>query len=70
MDGSGGLIVDCDETALAEGMKKFLAGEITPTAFDPDVYNAEVIGEFEAAVFAMGPSEGEKGKESADSMAG
>ncbi len=55
MEGSGGLIVDRDEASLAAGMRAFLAGEITPIAFDPDAYNAEVIGEFEAAVFAAAP---------------
>lgn len=51
MEGSGGLIVERDRSALAAGMRAFLAGEIQPVQFDPNAYNTSVIGEFERAVF-------------------
>ncbi|MCM1011567.1 MULTISPECIES: glycosyltransferase [unclassified Brevibacterium] len=51
MEGSGGLVVDRDVSALADGMRAFLNGEIEPSEFDPDAYNADVVVEFERAVF-------------------
>ena len=51
MENSGGIIVECNASALAGGMREFLQGEITPEPFDGDVYNAEVMREFEQAVF-------------------
>lgn len=51
MEGSGGLIVERDAEALADGMRAFLDGTIEAEPFDGNEYNAEAVGEFEAAVF-------------------
>lgn len=51
MEGSGGLIVECDEKALAAGMNAFLAGEVGAEPFDGDAYNREVMNEFIEVVF-------------------
>ncbi|PCC48680.1 glycosyltransferase [Brevibacterium aurantiacum] len=51
MEGSGGLIVECDEKALAAGMNAFLAGEVGAEPFDGDAYNREVVKEFTEVVF-------------------
>ena len=62
MEGSGGLIVDTDEDALAEGLRKFLDGQIRARAFDGDDYNRAVMKEFVEVVF--GTSEETAGEES------
>ncbi|GAA4282951.1 hypothetical protein GCM10022261_04820 [Brevibacterium daeguense] len=54
MAGGGGLIVGQDVEALAEGMRSFIRGEVRAEPFDGGAYNAEVIGEFHAAVFGTG----------------
>ncbi|MGO2035137.1 MAG: CDP-glycerol glycerophosphotransferase family protein [Brevibacterium sp.] len=51
MEGSGGLVVERNDDALAEGMRAFLAGDVTSTHFDAEGYNADVLAEFEHAVF-------------------
>lgn len=51
MEGSGGLIVDADEAALANGMQAYLDGRIHAEPFDGDAYNREVVEEFTQAVF-------------------
>ena len=51
MEDSGGLIVDTDEDALAEGLRKFLDGQIRARAFDGDDYNRTVMKEFVDVVF-------------------
>src|SRR5699024_1437715 len=56
MEGSGGLIVGQDTEALAEGMRAFIRGEVRAEPFDGGAYNAEVVGEFHAAVFGDGTS--------------
>lgn len=51
MEGSGGLIVDTEDEALADGMQTFLEGQIHALPFDGDAYNKEVIDEFTQVVF-------------------
>ena len=51
MEDSGGLIVERDEMALAEGLQAFADGEIQARPFDGDQYNLSVMDEFIAAAF-------------------
>ena len=51
MEGSGGLIVERDEMALAAGLQAFADGEIEARPFDGTQYNVSVIDEFIAATF-------------------
>ncbi|WP_353843864.1 glycosyltransferase [Brevibacterium sp. RIT 803] len=51
MEGSGGLIVDTDEAALADGMQAYLDGKVQASPFDGDAYNKEVVDEFTQVIF-------------------
>lgn len=54
MEGSGGLIVDTEVDALAEGLRAFLRGEVTSAPFDHEAYNREVVAEFLAVALPPG----------------
>jgi hypothetical protein len=45
-----GLVVDRTPAALADGLKRAVAGEVPNPTFDPVAYNAEVMEEFYRAV--------------------
>jgi glycosyltransferase involved in cell wall biosynthesis len=45
-----GLVVERTDSALADGLRRALAGEVPAPAFDVDAYNALVVGEFVRAV--------------------
>ena len=47
-----GLVVEQSDDALAEGMSKFLAGEVACDPFDCEAYNAEAMEQFYAAIGA------------------
>jgi CDP-glycerol glycerophosphotransferase len=47
-----GLVVDREATALADGMRAALAGEVPNPPFDPVAYNDEVMAEFYQAIGA------------------
>src|SRR5699024_5741696 len=51
MEDSGGLIVDRDEMALAEGLQAVADGEIQARPLDGDQYHLSVMDEFIAAAF-------------------
>lgn len=50
-------IVDRDDDALADGMRAFLAGRVTPASLDVDAYTAEVLAQFDALVPRTAPTQ-------------
>ena len=49
----GGLIVERDVDALADGMRRFLAGDVRPAPFDAKAYNRQAAVEFGRAIGAV-----------------
>jgi CDP-glycerol glycerophosphotransferase (TagB/SpsB family)/glycosyltransferase involved in cell wall biosynthesis len=52
-----GLVVDRKVSALADGIRAALAGQVPNPPFDPVAYNAEVMDEFYRAIGATGPTQ-------------
>jgi len=46
LDEGEGLVVDLSAEALAEGMSRFMAGEVATRPFDPEAYNARALDQF------------------------
>jgi glycosyltransferase involved in cell wall biosynthesis len=53
-----GLVVDRKVSALADGIRAALAGQVPNPPFDPVAYNAEVMDEFYRAIGATSPTQG------------